>query len=69
MKLIEVSIDCKYKNKYLDKGDIIEPTKENLEMIEILNNGGFIKPLTRKELEEIKNFAKEERDAKFSKKN
>lgn len=69
MKLIEVSIDCKYKNKYLDKGDIIEPTKENLEMIEILNNGGFIKPLTRKELEELKNFAKEEKDAKFSKKN
>lgn len=68
MKLIEVSIDCKYKNKYLDKGDIIEPTKENLEMIEILNNGGFIKPLTRKELEELKNFAKEEKDAKFSKK-
>ena len=69
MKLIEVSIDCKYKNKYLDKGDIIEPTKENLEMIEILNNGGFIKPLTRKELEELKNFVKEEKDAKFSKKN
>lgn len=68
MKLIEVSIDCKYKNKYLDKGDIIEPTKENLEMIEILNNGGFIKPLTRKELEELKNFAKEGKDAKFSKK-
>ena len=68
MKLIEVSIDCKYKNKYWDKGDIIEPTKENLEMIEILNNGGFIKPLTRKELEELKNFAKEEKDAKFSKK-
>lgn len=68
MKLIEVSIDCKYKNKYLDKGDIIEPTKENLEMIEILNNGGFIKPLTRKELEELKNFVKEEKDAKFSKK-
>lgn len=68
MKLIEVSIDCKYKNKYLDKGDIIEPTKENLEMIEILNNGGFIKPLTRKELEKLKNFAKEEKDAKFSKK-
>ena len=68
MKLIEVSIDCKYKNKYLDKGDIIEPTKENLEMIEILNNGGFIKCLTRKELEELKNFVKEEKDAKFSKK-
>ena len=69
MKLIEVSIDCKYKDKYLDKGDIIEPTKENLEMIDILNQGGFINPLSRKEMDKIKKFVEEEEHATISKKN
>lgn len=69
MKLIKISIDCKYKDKYLYKDDIIEPTLNNLEMIKKLNYGGFIEPLSRKEIEEIERNVKEEKHGKFSKEN
>lgn len=69
MKQIEISITCTYKGKYLDKGEVIEPTKDNIEMIELLNERGFIKPLSRKDLEEIKKFIEEDKNGKFSKKN
>lgn len=69
MKQIEITKTCTYKNKYLDQGQVIEPTKDNIEMIELLNERGFIKPLSRKDLDEIKRFLKEEKDGKYSKKN
>ena len=43
--------------------------EENLEMIDILNQGGFINPLSRKEMDEIKKFVEEEEHATISKKN
>ena len=55
MKPIIINKDCRYNLKYLYKGDIIEPTKENLEMIIKLNVGGFINPLTQREIESIEN--------------
>ena len=60
MKPIKVIKDGKYKNVYVFKGEIIEPTKENVEMIDALNKGGFIEPLTIKETIELKRIIKEE---------
>ena len=54
MKPIKIKLDCKYKNIYLYAGDIVEPIEKNWEMIEVLNQGGFIEPLTRREIEEMK---------------
>lgn len=56
MKPIKVIKNGKYQNTYIYKNDVIEPTKENFEMIKILNEKGFIEPLTLKEIDEIKNF-------------
>ena len=53
MKPIRVIKNGKYQNIYIYENDIIEPTKENLEMIKILNEKGFIEPLTLKEINEI----------------
>ena len=54
MKPIKVIKDGKYKDVYIFKDDIIEPTKENIEMIEVLNRQGFIEPLDLKTLIKIK---------------
>lgn len=53
MKPIRVIKNGKYQNIYIYENDIIEPTKENFEMIKILNEKGFIEPLTLKEINEI----------------
>lgn len=53
MKPIKVIKDGKYHNTYIYKDDILEPTKENFEMIKILNEKGFIEPLTLREINEI----------------
>lgn len=53
MKPIRVKKNGKYKNKYIYENDIIEPTEENFEMIKILNEKGFIEPLTLREINEI----------------
>lgn len=54
MKPIKVIKDGKYKDVYIFKDDIIEPTKENIEMIEILNRQGFIEPLDLKTIVKLK---------------
>lgn len=54
MKPIKCIKDFTYNEKYYFKNDIIEPTKDNFEMIKKLNEKGFIEPLTLKELFEIK---------------
>lgn len=54
MKPIECNKNFIYNEKYYFKNDIIEPTKDNFEMIKKLNEKGFIEPLTLKELFEIK---------------
>ena len=56
MKPIKVIENGKYQDKYIYKDDIIEPTKENFEMIKVLNRNGFIEPLTLKEINEIEKF-------------
>ena len=56
MKPIKVIKNGKYQNIYIYENDIIEPTKENFEMIKILNEKGFIEPLTLKEINEIEKF-------------
>ena len=56
MKAIKVIKDGKYHSKYIYKNDIIEPTKENFELIKLLNEKGFIEPLTLKEIDEIEKF-------------
>ena len=53
MKPIRVIKNGKYQNIYIYENDIIEPTKENFEMIKLLNEKGFIEPLTLKEINEI----------------
>lgn len=53
MKPIKVIKNGKYQNIYIYKDDIIEPTKQNFEMIKLLNEKGFIEPLTLKEINEI----------------
>lgn len=54
MKPIKVIKDGKFKDVYIFKDDIIEPTKENIEMIEILNRQGFIEPLDLKTIVKLK---------------
>ena len=56
MKPIRVIKNGKYQNIYIYENDIIEPTKENFEMIKILNEKGFIEPLNLKEINEIEKF-------------
>lgn len=56
MKPIRVIKNGKYQNIYIYENDIIEPTKENFEMIKILNEKGFIESLTLKEINEIEKF-------------
>lgn len=56
MKPIRVIKNGKYQNIYIYENDIIEPTKENFEMIKLLNEKGFIEPLTLKEINEIEKF-------------
>lgn len=53
MKAIKLIKDCTYGGKYLFKNDIIEPNRNNLEMIKELNIKGFIEPLTLKDIQEI----------------
>ena len=56
MKPIKVIKNGKYQSTYIYEGDILEPTKENFEMIKVLNEKGFIEPLTLKEINEIEKF-------------
>lgn len=56
MKPIKVIKNGKYQNIYIYENDIIEPTKENFEMIKLLNEKGFVEPLTLKEINEIEKF-------------
>ena len=56
MKPIKVIKNGKYQNIYIYENDILEPTKENFEMIKVLNEKGFIEPLTLKEINEIEKF-------------
>ncbi len=56
MKPIIVVKNCKYHGRYLQKNEKIKPTKENLEMIKILNTGGFVCPLFSNDIKEIENF-------------
>lgn len=56
MKPIKVIKNGKYQDIYIYKNDIIEPTKDNFEMIKVLNEKGFIEPLTLKEIQEIGKF-------------
>lgn len=53
MKAIKLIKDCTYGGKYLFKNDIIEPNRNNLEMVKELNIKGFIEPLTLKDIQEI----------------
>lgn len=56
MKPIRVIKNGKYQSTYIYENDIIEPTKENFGMIKLLNEKGFIEPLTLKEINEIEKF-------------
>ena len=56
MKPIRVIKNGKYQNIYIYENDIIEPIKENFEMIKLLNEKGFVEPLTLKEINEIEKF-------------
>lgn len=56
MKPIKVIKNGKYQSTYIYANDILEPTKENFEMIKVLNEKGFIEPLTLKEINEIEKF-------------
>lgn len=53
MKPIKVIKNCKYEKTYFYVGDEVEPMKNNLEMIKKLNIGGYIEPLTQKDLRNI----------------
>lgn len=64
MKPIKVIKDGKYQNTYIYENDILEPTKENFEMIKVLNEKGFIEPLTLKEINEIEKFINKSRNKK-----
>lgn len=64
MKPIKVIKNGKYQNIYIYENDIIEPTKENFEMIKVLNEKGFIEPLTLKEINEIEKFINKPRNKK-----
>lgn len=54
MKSIKVLQNFKYQGSYYYENTILKPTLENFGMIKILNEKGFIEPLTPTELEEIK---------------
>lgn len=64
MKPIKVIKNGKYQNIYIYENDILEPTKENFEMIKVLNEKGFIEPLTLKEINEIEKFINKPRNKK-----
>lgn len=64
MKPIKVIKNGKYQNIYIYENDILEPTKENFEMIKVLNEKGFIEPLTLKEINEIEKFINKSRNKK-----
>lgn len=64
MKPIKVIKNGKYQNTYIYENDILEPTKENFEMIKVLNEKGFIEPLTLKEINEIEKFINRSRNKK-----
>lgn len=64
MKPIKVIKNGKYQNTYIYENDILEPTKENFEMIKVLNEKGFIEPLTLKEINEIEKFINKSRNKK-----
>ena len=64
MKPIKVIKNGKYQRTYIYEGDILEPTKENFEMIKVLNEKGFIEPLTLKEINEIEKFINKPRNKK-----
>lgn len=53
MKPIKVIKNCKYEKTYYYIGDEIKPIKSNLKMIEKLNIGGYIEPLTQEELRNV----------------
>lgn len=64
MKPIKVIKNGKYQNIYIYENDILEPTKENFEMIKVLNEKGFIDSLTLKEINEIEKFINKPRNKK-----
>lgn len=64
MKPIKVVKNGKYQSTYIYESDILEPTKENFEMIKVLNEKGFIEPLTLKEINEIEKFINKPRNKK-----
>ena len=64
MKPIKVIKNGKYQNIYIYENDILEPTKENFEMIKVLNEKGFIEHLTLKEINEIEKFINKPRNKK-----
>ena len=55
MKQIKFKVQCNVKNKEYKKGDIFKPKKENMSLINKLNEKGYIEPLTEKELLEVYN--------------
>jgi len=55
MKQIIFKVNCNLKNKEYKKGDIYKPKKEDMSLINRLNEKGFIEPLNQKELLEIAN--------------
>lgn len=67
MKPVKITKNGKYHNVYIYENTILEPTKENVEMIKILNEKGFIEPLTLNEIYEIEknvNKSKQKKEEK-----
>lgn len=60
MKPIKAKIDFKYKNKFYEKGDIVE-VKDYKDAI-MLNEKGFIEPLTIKEISDMRNKPKKKEE-------
>lgn len=53
MKKVKVKINCNIKDKEYKKGDIFNPKKEDILLLNKLNEKGYIEPLSEQELLEI----------------
>lgn len=63
MKKVKVKIKCNIKDKEYKKGAIFNPKKEDILLLNKLNEKGYIEPLNEQELLEIAssfNFTKKE---------
>lgn len=55
MKSIKFKIACNFEGKKYEKGNIYVPKKQDIYLINKLNEKGFIEPLTKEELLELSN--------------